>query len=63
MGRYYQCNADTIRQAVVDTISKVLACGRVIIGVVRQTLLYCMNINVKFDFINHQPNYNILHLF
>ena len=30
--RYYQCNADTIRQAVVDTISKVLACGRVIMG-------------------------------
>ncbi len=28
--RYYQRNADTIRPAVVDAISKVLACGRVI---------------------------------
>ncbi len=30
--RYYQRNADTIRPAVVDAISKVLACGRVIMG-------------------------------
>ena len=30
--RYYQRNADTIRQAVVDTICKVLACGRVIMS-------------------------------
>ena len=30
--RYYLRNIDTIRQAVVDTICKVLACGRVIMG-------------------------------
>ena len=30
--RYYQRNADTIRQSGVDTIAKVLACGRVIMG-------------------------------
>ena len=30
--RYYLRNVDTIRQAVVDTICKVLACGRVIMG-------------------------------
>ena len=30
--RYYLRNVDTIRQAVVDTISKVLACRRVIMG-------------------------------
>ena len=28
--RYYLRNVDTIRRAVVDTICKVLACGRVI---------------------------------
>ena len=30
--RYYLRNVNTIRQAVVDTICKVLACGRVIMG-------------------------------
>ena len=30
--RYYPRNVDTIRQVVVDTICKVLACGRVIMG-------------------------------
>ena len=30
--RYYLRNVDAIRQAVFDTICKVLACGRVIMG-------------------------------
>ena len=33
--RYYLRNVDTIRQAVVDTICKVLTCGRIIMGYAR----------------------------